>query len=70
MTVTGVNADPATRTVSVSAAAVLQPISAEVLQGFVSVYTAYVEGGTNSDREAVAGSHCAKQTAKKPKQPR
>lgn len=46
LTVTGVNADPATRVVSVSSAAVLQPISAEVLQGFVSVYKAYAEGGT------------------------
>jgi hypothetical protein len=46
LTVTGVNADPATRTVTVNSAAVLQPISAEVLQGFVSVYKAYAEGGT------------------------
>jgi hypothetical protein len=45
LTVTGVTADPATRTVSVNSAAVLQPISAEVLQGFVSVDKAYVEGG-------------------------
>jgi hypothetical protein len=43
LTVTGVNADPATRTVSVSSAAVLQPISAEVLQGFVSVFKPYAE---------------------------
>jgi hypothetical protein len=46
LTVTGVTADPATRTVSVNSAAVLQPISAEVLQGFVSVYKGYVEAGT------------------------
>jgi hypothetical protein len=43
--VTGVNADPTTRTVAINAAGVLQAISAEVLQGFVSVYQAYVEGG-------------------------
>jgi hypothetical protein len=46
VTVTGVNADPATRTVGINSAAVLQPISAEVLQGFVSVYTAYIEAAT------------------------
>lgn len=45
LTVTGVNADPATRKVSVSSAAVLQPISAEVLEGFVKVYQAYYEAG-------------------------
>ena len=28
-----------------NAPAVLQPVSAEVLQGFVKVYQAYVEGG-------------------------
>jgi hypothetical protein len=45
ITLTGVTADPTTRTVAISAAGVLQPVSAEVLQGFVSVYQAYVEGG-------------------------
>jgi hypothetical protein len=45
LTVTGVTADPATRTVSVSSSAVLQPISAEVLEGFVKVYQAYYEAG-------------------------
>lgn len=48
ITVTGVTADPTTRTVGISAGAVLQPISAEVLQGFVSVYKGYVEAGTFS----------------------
>ncbi|HUB98246.1 MAG TPA: hypothetical protein VMS11_00320 [Solirubrobacterales bacterium] len=43
ITVTGVNADPTTRTVNISAAAVLQAVSAEVLQGFVSVYKGYSE---------------------------
>jgi len=46
LTVTGVTADPTTRTVSVNSSAVLQPISAEVLQGFVSVYKGYREAGT------------------------
>lgn len=42
-----VAADPATRTVVVqNAGATLQPVAAEVLQGFVSVYKAYAEGGT------------------------
>jgi hypothetical protein len=45
LTVTGVTADPATRTVSVGSSAVLQPISAEVLEGFVKVYQAYYEAG-------------------------
>ena len=41
--VTGVTADPTTRTVAINAAGVLQAISAEVLQGFVSVYKGYSE---------------------------
>jgi hypothetical protein len=45
ITVTGVNTDPTTRTVGINASAVLQAVSAEVLQGFVSVDQAYVEGG-------------------------
>jgi len=45
LTVTGVTADATTRTVSVGASAVLQPISAEVLEGFVKVYQAYYEAG-------------------------
>lgn len=43
LTITGVTADAATRTVSVASSAVLQPISAEVLEGFVKVYQAYYE---------------------------
>jgi hypothetical protein len=42
LTVTGVSADPTTRTVSVNSSAVLQPISAEVLEGFVQVYQGYL----------------------------
>ncbi len=45
LTITGVTADPTARTVSVSSSAVLQPISAEVLEGFVKVYQAYYEAG-------------------------
>jgi hypothetical protein len=41
LTVTGVTANPATRTVSVNASAVLQPVSATVLNGFVQVYEGY-----------------------------
>jgi hypothetical protein len=67
LTVTGVTADPATRTVNVNSVAVLQPISAEVLQGFVSVYKAYAEGGTYkkakeegaTDEEAAAAAKAA-----------
>ncbi|HEX6782588.1 MAG TPA: hypothetical protein VF125_11230 [Solirubrobacterales bacterium] len=44
LTITGVTADPVTRTVSVSSSAVLQPISAEVLEGFVKVYEAWYAG--------------------------
>jgi hypothetical protein len=43
LTITGVSADAATRTISVSSSAVLQPISAEVLEGFVKVYQAYYQ---------------------------
>ncbi len=47
ITIPGVVADPTTRTVTVTnAPAVLQPIAAEVLEGFVKVYQAYYEGGT------------------------
>ena len=45
LTVTGVTTDAAARTVGVSSSAVLQPISAEVLEGFVKVYQAYYEAG-------------------------
>lgn len=54
LTVTGVTANPTTRTVSVNASAVLQPISAEVLQGFVSVYKGYAEAGTYAKVKAEA----------------
>lgn len=45
LTISGVTTDAATRKVSVSSSAVLQPISAEVLEGFVKVYQAYYEAG-------------------------
>jgi hypothetical protein len=47
--ITGVSADPATRTVSVNSSAALQPISAEVLEGFVKVYQAYYEAGAYAE---------------------
>jgi hypothetical protein len=67
ITVTGVNADPTTRTVGVNASAVLQAISAEVLEGFVAVDKAYVEnvafltaqGEGKTDAEAAAISKAA-----------
>ncbi len=49
ITVAGVAADPVTRTVSVNASAVLQPISAEVLEGFVKVYQAYFQAGAEAE---------------------
>jgi len=45
LTITKVTTDAAARTVSVDSSAVLQPISAEVLEGFVKVYQAYYEAG-------------------------
>jgi hypothetical protein len=46
ITVPGVTANPATHTVTVTnAPAVLQAVSAEVLEGFVQVYKAYFQGG-------------------------
>jgi hypothetical protein len=74
LTVTGVTADSATRTVSVSSSAVLQPISAEVLEGFVKVYQAYYEAGfyieycalaTLNNCESAAEQETAKAAAKK-----
>jgi hypothetical protein len=73
ITVTGVNADPTTRTVGINAAAVLQPISAEVLQGFVSVDKGYVENVTfltkkgegKSDEEAAAAAKAAGEEVEK-----
>jgi hypothetical protein len=74
LTVTGVTADAATRTVSVSSSAVLQPISAEVLEGFVKVYQAYYEAGfyieycalaTLNNCESAAEQETAKAAAKK-----
>jgi hypothetical protein len=74
LTVTGVTADSATRTVSVSSSAVLQPISAEVLEGFVKVYQAYYEAGfyieycalaTLNNCESPAEQETAKAAAKK-----
>lgn len=41
LTITGNTPSPATRTVSISATATIQPVAAEVLEGFVKVYQAY-----------------------------
>lgn len=67
VTVTSVNADPTTRTVGINASAVLQAVSAEVLEGFVAVDKAYVEnvafltakGEGKTDAEAAAISKAA-----------
>ena len=45
LTVTGLTPSPATRTVSYSANAAIQPVAAEVLGSFAKVYQAYVKGG-------------------------
>ena len=58
LTITGVSADAATRTVSVSSSAVLQPISAEVLEGFVKVYQGYYEAGAFIKACEVAPTQC------------
>jgi hypothetical protein len=60
-----VTSDPANRKVTVqNAAATLQPVAAEVLNGFVQVYKAYAEGGaTLKTCEALPGK-CATQEEK------
>jgi hypothetical protein len=42
LTVTGTTPSPATRTVGITANAVIQPVAAEVLEGFVKVYQGYI----------------------------
>jgi len=76
LTITGVSVDSTARTVSVSSSAVLQPISAEVLEGFVKVYQAYYEAvfcalaapeqcnSANADQKA-AEKAAAKEAAEK-----
>jgi hypothetical protein len=72
---TGVTADPTTRTVAINAAGVLQAISAEVLQGFVTVYKGYVENVTfltkkgegKTDEEAAAAAKAAGEAVAKNK---
>ncbi|HVO56048.1 MAG TPA: hypothetical protein VMT37_16690 [Solirubrobacterales bacterium] len=49
ITIGGLVADPTTRTVSVTAPATLQPISAEVLNGFVAVYQAGYEAAAYAE---------------------
>ena len=65
LTITNVSADPATRTVTVGASAVLQPISAEVLEGFVKVYQAYFEAGVCATLPEECKEPAEKEAAKK-----
>ncbi len=66
ITVPGVVADPATRTVTVAnAPAVLQPVAAEVLEGFVKVYQAYLEGGATAQKCAEIAPLCEEAAVKK-----
>ncbi len=54
LTVTGVAADPTTRTVSINASAVLQTVSASVLNGFVKVYEGFeAKGGPKVSPESI-----------------
>jgi hypothetical protein len=67
LTLTGatVTSDGNAHTVTVSgASATLQPISAEVLQGFVSVYKGYVEAVTTLKVCTVLPGHCATEEEK------
>lgn len=67
LTLTGatVTLDATNHRVTVTnAQATLQPISAEVLQGFVSVYRAYVEGVTTLKFCEASPGHCAEQSEK------
>jgi len=76
LTITKVTTDATARTVSVDSSAVLQPISAEVLEGFVKVYQAYYEAvfcaiaapeqcnSANADQKA-AEKAAAKEAAEK-----
>jgi hypothetical protein len=70
ITVGGVVANPVTRTVAINAAGVLQPVSAEVLNGFVAVYAGYVEqveqlkGKTPAEAKAIAAAIAAKDAIK------
>jgi hypothetical protein len=64
ITVTGLVADAATRTISVNASAVLQPISAEVLEGFVKVYQGYLQAGATAQKCAEIAPACENPTVK------
>lgn len=60
-----VTSDPVNRKVTVqNGAATLQPVAAEVLNGFVQVYKAYVEGGTMLKVCEALPGHCAEQSEK------
>ncbi len=47
---------PATRTVTVSATGTVQPVAAEVLEGFVKVYQGYYAAGATKEAEAKGAS--------------
>lgn len=64
ITIAGLVADPATRTIGVSAPAVLQPIAAEVLNGFVEVYKAWLEGAATAQKCAEIAPGCENPTVK------
>lgn len=64
ITVTGLVANPATRTISINASAVLQPIAAEVLEGFVKVYQGYLEAGATAQKCAEIAPGCENPTVK------
>lgn len=58
LTVAGLVADPASRTISVNASAALQPIAAEVLNGFVEVYKGWLEGVATATKCAEIAPAC------------
>jgi hypothetical protein len=64
LTVSSITPNPTALTVGVNASANLQAVAAEVLQGFVSVYRGYVEGGTTLKVCEALPGHCATQGEK------
>ena len=61
LTITSTTPSPATRTVGVNATGVIQPVAAEVLEGFVKVYQGYYT--------QVAALKLRKKPKPKPKKP-
>ncbi len=54
LTITGNTPSPATRTVSITATSVIQPVAAEVLEGFVKVYEGAVAGKVGAELQQKA----------------